>query len=160
MDFRVPGLPHSVVKHAQSTSVGQLIQKIENHPDRHALQQDLRQNQSFNPVSSESKPTPATSKKIKITPHTLAQALQDPKVPLAHAECTVCSLCFGFVVDSLLRLSQPWSHAAQGMAQRAVGPGLVEDPYWSSPTISPMATAQSESTQPVSRRSEWWGAST
>ena len=42
MDFRIPGLPHSVVKHAQSTSVRQLIQKIENHPDRHTLQQDLR----------------------------------------------------------------------------------------------------------------------
>ena len=46
MDFKIPGLPHSVVKHAQSTSVRQLIQKIENHPNRHALQQDLRQNQS------------------------------------------------------------------------------------------------------------------
>ena len=55
MDFRIPGLPHSVVKQAQSTGVRQLIQKIENHPDRHALQQDLRQNQSFNPFSPESK---------------------------------------------------------------------------------------------------------
>ena len=49
MDFRIPGLPHSVVKHAQSTSVRDLVQKIENHPDRHALQQDLRQNQAYNP---------------------------------------------------------------------------------------------------------------
>ena len=55
MDFRIPGLPHFVVKHAQSTSVRQLIQKFENHPDRHGLQQDLRQNQSFNPFSPESK---------------------------------------------------------------------------------------------------------
>ena len=55
MDFRIPGLPHSVVKYAQSTSVRQLIQKIENHPNRHALQQDLQQNQSFNPFSPESK---------------------------------------------------------------------------------------------------------
>ena len=47
MDIKIPGLPHSVVKHAQSTSVRELIQKIENHPNRHALQQDLRQNQSF-----------------------------------------------------------------------------------------------------------------
>ena len=46
MGFRIPGLPHSVVKHAQSTSVRELMQKIENHPDRHALQQDLRQNQA------------------------------------------------------------------------------------------------------------------
>ena len=55
MDFKIPGLPHSIVKHAQSTSVRQLIQKIENHPNRHALQRDLRQNQSFNPFSPESK---------------------------------------------------------------------------------------------------------
>ena len=55
MDFRIPGLPHSVVKHAQSTSVRELIQKIENHPDRHALQQDLRQNQAYNPFGPESK---------------------------------------------------------------------------------------------------------
>ena len=44
MDFRIPGLPHSVVKYAQSTSVRELIQKIENHPARHALQKDLQQN--------------------------------------------------------------------------------------------------------------------
>ena len=53
MDFRIPGLPHSVVKHAQSTSVRELIQKIDNHPDGHALRQDLRQNQAFNPFSPE-----------------------------------------------------------------------------------------------------------
>ena len=55
MDFKIPGLPHSIVKHAQSANVRKLIQKIENHPNRHAFQQDLRQNQSFNPFSPESK---------------------------------------------------------------------------------------------------------
>ena len=55
MDFKIPGLPHSIVKHAQSTSVRELTEKIENHPNRHALQQDLRQNQSLNPFSPESK---------------------------------------------------------------------------------------------------------
>ena len=55
MDFKIPGLPHSIVKHAQSASVRELIQKIENHPNRHALQRDLRQNQSFSPFSPESK---------------------------------------------------------------------------------------------------------
>ena len=44
MDFRIPGLPHSFVKHAQSTSVRELI-----------FQQDLRQSQAYNPFSSESK---------------------------------------------------------------------------------------------------------
>ena len=55
MNFRIPGLPHSLVKHAQSTSVRELIQKIENHPDRHALQQDLQQNPTYNHFSPESK---------------------------------------------------------------------------------------------------------
>ena len=32
-----------------------MIHKFENHPERHALQQDLRQNQSVNPFSPESK---------------------------------------------------------------------------------------------------------
>ena len=52
MDFRIPGLPHSVVKHAQSNSVRELILKIENHPDRHAFQQDLRQIRAKNPFKS------------------------------------------------------------------------------------------------------------
>ena len=55
MDFRIPGLPHSVVKQLQSASFRELIQKIENHPNRHALQRDLQQSQSFNPFSQGSK---------------------------------------------------------------------------------------------------------
>ena len=55
MDFKIPGLPHSIVKHAQSASVRELIQKTENHPNRHALQRDLQQGQSFNPFSQVSK---------------------------------------------------------------------------------------------------------
>ena len=48
-------LPNSIVKQTQSVSVRELSQKIENHPNRHALQRDLRQSQSFNPFSPESK---------------------------------------------------------------------------------------------------------
>ena len=53
--FNIPGLPHSTVKQLHSASVGELIQKIENHPHRHVLQRDLQQSQSFNPFSQESK---------------------------------------------------------------------------------------------------------
>ena len=52
MDFRIPGLPHSVVKQAESSRVGELVKKIENHTDRHALQQDLQQNKAYNPFSA------------------------------------------------------------------------------------------------------------
>ena len=55
MDFRIPGLPHSVVKQAESSRVRELVKKIENHPDRRALQQDLQQNKAYNPFSAESK---------------------------------------------------------------------------------------------------------
>ena len=55
MDFKIPGLPHSTVKQLHSASVRELVQKIENHPNRHALQRDLQQSQSFNPFSQESK---------------------------------------------------------------------------------------------------------
>ena len=55
VDFNIPGLPHSAVKQSHGASVRDLIQKIENHPNRHALQRDLQQSQSFNPFSQESK---------------------------------------------------------------------------------------------------------
>ena len=43
MDFRILGLLHSVVKQAENSRVRELVKKIENHPDRHALQLDLQQ---------------------------------------------------------------------------------------------------------------------
>ena len=55
IDFNIPGLPHSNVKQLHGASVRELIQKIENHPNRHALQRDLQQSQPFNPFSKESK---------------------------------------------------------------------------------------------------------
>ena len=45
IDFNIPGLPHSTVKQLHGASVRDLIHKIENHPNRHALQRDLQQSQ-------------------------------------------------------------------------------------------------------------------
>ena len=55
MDFRSPGLPHSVVKQAESSRVRESVKQIENHPDRHALQLDLQQNKAYNPFSATAK---------------------------------------------------------------------------------------------------------
>ena len=58
------------------------FRKIENHPNRHALQQDLRQNQSFNPFSPESKQMIRDVGKIEF-----CELLEtEPKT-----QCTVCS---------------------------------------------------------------------
>ena len=43
------------MKQAESSRVRELVKKIENHPDRHALQQDLQQNKAYNPFSAKSK---------------------------------------------------------------------------------------------------------
>ena len=53
IDFKIPGVPHSILKHAH-ISVRELTKKIENDPNRHALQRVLRQINSFNPCSPES----------------------------------------------------------------------------------------------------------
>ena len=71
------------MKHVKSTSVRELSQKIENHPDRHALQQDLRKNQSFNFFSPESKQMIQDVGNIE-----LCELLEtEPKT-----QCTVCLL--------------------------------------------------------------------
>ena len=55
IDFNIPGLPHSAVKRSHGVNVQNLIQKIENHPHRQALQSDLQHHRQFNRFSKESK---------------------------------------------------------------------------------------------------------
>ena len=55
IDFRVPGLSHSVVKEAEHLRVQELKHPIENHPHRAAFQADLQQNNVHNPFSKNSK---------------------------------------------------------------------------------------------------------
>ena len=55
IDFRVSGLPHAVVKQAENSRARELVKKIENHPHRQALQDDLQQNLAYNPFSEKSK---------------------------------------------------------------------------------------------------------
>ena len=55
IDFNISGVPNAMVKRSQSISVHNLIQKIESHPQREALQNDLQQHRPFNTFSEESK---------------------------------------------------------------------------------------------------------
>ena len=55
IDFRIPGLPHSVVKQVQNTRDRELVKKVENHPRRHAHQRDLQKNEAYNPFSTTTK---------------------------------------------------------------------------------------------------------
>ena len=54
MECHIPGVPNSTVKRSHDVNVQNLIQKIENHPQRQALQNDLQQHRQFNLFSKES----------------------------------------------------------------------------------------------------------
>ena len=55
IDFTVPGLSHAVVKEAEIFRVRELVNEIESHPHREALQADLQQSNVYNPFSKYSK---------------------------------------------------------------------------------------------------------
>ena len=55
IDFRIPGLPHSVVKQAENYRVRELVKQIENHFHRQDLQRHLQQRNAYNPFSEKSK---------------------------------------------------------------------------------------------------------
>ena len=55
IDFNISGIPDATVKRSQSISVHDLIQKIESHPQKEAIQNDLEQHRPFNPFSAKSK---------------------------------------------------------------------------------------------------------
>ena len=55
IDFNISGVPDAMVKRSQSISVHDLIQKIESHPQKEAIQNDLEQHRPFNPFSKKSK---------------------------------------------------------------------------------------------------------
>ena len=55
IDFNISGVPNAMVKRSHGINVHNLIQQIEIHPQREALQSDLQQHRAFNPFSEESK---------------------------------------------------------------------------------------------------------
>ena len=69
------------MKRSHGVNVRNLIQKIENHPQRHALQSDLQRHRQFNPFSKESQDV------IKSAGNTELCELLDVE---PKAQCKVC----------------------------------------------------------------------
>ena len=84
IDFNIPGLPHSAVKQSHGASIRDLIQKIKNHPHRHALQRDLQQRQQFNPFSKESKDMIRDVGNIELWEHRIVESKAQCKVCLSY----------------------------------------------------------------------------
>ena len=55
IDFNISGVPNAMVQRSHGINVHNLIQQIEDHPQREALQSDLQKHRAFNPFSKESK---------------------------------------------------------------------------------------------------------
>ena len=55
IDFNISGVSNAMVKRSKSINIHNLIQQIENHPLREALQSVLQQHRAFNPFSEELK---------------------------------------------------------------------------------------------------------
>ena len=85
IDFNIPGVPNSTVKRSHGVNVQNLIQKIENHPQRQALQSDLQQHRQFNPFSKESQDV------IKAAGNTELCELLDVE---PKTQCKTCLTCW------------------------------------------------------------------
>ena len=81
IDFNIPRVPHSIVKRSHGVNVRNLIQKIENHPQRQALQSDLQQHRQFNRFCKESQDV------IKAAGNTELCELLDVET---KAQCKIC----------------------------------------------------------------------
>ena len=81
IDFNTSGVPNAMVKRSHSINVQNLIQKIENHPQRQALQSDLQQHRPFNLFSKESQDV------IKAAGNTELCELLDVEL---KAQCKAC----------------------------------------------------------------------
>ena len=55
ISINILGVPNSTVKRSHGVNVQNLIKKIENNPQRQALQSDLQQHRAFDPFSKESR---------------------------------------------------------------------------------------------------------
>ena len=82
IDFNIPGVPNSMVKRSHGVNVHNLIQQIESHPQRQALQSDLQQqHRPFNPFSREAQDA------IKAAGHTELCEIVDVE---PKAQCGAC----------------------------------------------------------------------
>ena len=101
IDFIVSGLPHAVLKQAENLRVRELVKKIESHPHREALQDDLQQNNVYNPFSNNSKAMIRELGNVEL--FELCETI--PKVQCSHCllcwnQGIVCCTCGQFLVDS------------------------------------------------------------
>ena len=100
IDFNIPGVPNSTVKRSHGVNVQNLIQKIENLPQRQALQSDLQQHRQFSPFSKESQDVIKVAGNIELCELLDAEPKAQCKACLAYWDVgTVYCTCGHFLRD-------------------------------------------------------------
>ena len=98
IDFRVPGLSHSVVKEAEHLRVQEPVKKIENHPHREAHRADLQQNNVYNKISKTSKAMIRELGNVEL--FELCETIPKAHCLLYWNQGIVYCICGQFLVDS------------------------------------------------------------
>ena len=100
IDFNIPGVPNSMVKRSHDVNVHNLIQKIENHPQRQALQSDLQHHRPFNPFSKESQDAIKAAGNTELCEIVDVEPKAQCKVCLSYRDVgIVCCTCGHFLRD-------------------------------------------------------------
>ena len=121
IDFRVPGLSHSVVKEAEHLRVQQLVQRIENHPHRAALHADLKQRNVYNPFSENSKEMIRELGSVELVIRVVRNYTKSTMLPVSSLmESRNCALHLRTMLD-LQRIQKKFQKTTIG---RNVFPGL------------------------------------
>ena len=100
IDFNIPRVPNSMVKRSHGVNVHNLIQKIENHPQRQALQSDLQQHRAFKPFSKESQDAIKAAGNTELCEIVDVEPKAQCKACLAYWDAgIVCCTCGHFLRD-------------------------------------------------------------
>ena len=102
IDFNISGVPNAMVKRSHGINVHNLIQQIENHPQRQALQSDLQQHQAFNPFSKESKDAIKAAGNTELCETVDVEPKAQSRACLTYwDDANVCCTCGHFVQDDI-----------------------------------------------------------
>ena len=100
IDFNIPGVPNSTMKRSHGVNVQNLIQKIENRPQRQALQSDLQQHRPFNFFSKESQDVIKAAGNTELCELVDVETKAQCKACLAYWDTgIVCCTCGHFLRD-------------------------------------------------------------
>ena len=110
IDFNISGVPNAMVKRSHGINVHNLIQQIENHPQREALQSDLQQHRAFNPFSKESKDAIMVAGNTELCEIIDVEPKSQCRECLTHWSAGIAYCTCGHLMKDVLQKTRSTSH--------------------------------------------------